>query len=64
MNLITTRVTVEDVKGIAADNDIPEAEWTFAISRVTRLEAEIRRRLTKLADELVTDAVLFNELRP
>ena len=34
MKLINITLTDADIKDIAADNDIPEEEWTFAIQRV------------------------------
>lgn len=57
--VITVTILDADIDGIAADNDIPEAEWVFARERVRLQASVIQQQVQALANELVENLVLF-----
>lgn len=62
MKIITVTITEDDVKGLAADNDIPELEWGFAIERVMKHAATIKETLTAQAFRMVENVVLVDKI--
>lgn len=62
MKIVTVTVTDDDVKGIAADNDIPELEWVFALERVRAHATEIEDQVQALANKLAENLILFGKV--
>lgn len=60
--VITVTITVDDIKSIAADNDIPEDEWGFAIDRVRLQATPIENQVQALANRLVENVVLVGKV--
>jgi hypothetical protein len=60
---IAVTVSDRDIKEIAADNGIPELEWTFALQRVALHSSDIEKELEARAMAMVQDVVLFGRVR-
>lgn len=60
--MIVVTITDDDVKGIAADNNIPESEWVFALDRVRVAATPIEVELQALATRLVENVVLTGKV--
>jgi len=60
---IRVTITDEDIKEIAANNDIPEIEWAFALQRVADHANVIKQELQARAMAMVEDVVLYGRVR-
>jgi hypothetical protein len=56
--VISIRFTDEDVRGICADNDIPETEWPALIERVQGWASAITDTVTNLINTQVEGVIL------
>lgn len=58
MKIITVNVSDDEIKEIAADNDIPENEWPFAVERVLTARTIIESVATRHVRDIVEKVVL------